>query len=81
MNFVIESGVPVPKRQGGRTGSKYPFAHLNPGESFLVPHGEDKQVGAGTVRSAAGAFSKRNPGAGKFIIRAVDGGVRVWRAE
>lgn len=80
MQFTIEADVPMPKRQGGRTGSKYPFAHLNPGESFLVPHGE-KEVGVGTIRSAAGAYNKRNPGSGKFAIRAVEGGVRVWRTE
>ena len=86
MNFQIETGVPVPKRTAGRTGSKYPFGHLEVGQSFLVPASDEdteatiaKKVG--TLRSAIGAFNKRNPGHGKFAVRPVAEGVRVWRTE
>ena len=79
MSFVIESDIPVPKRTAGRTGSKYPFSALNEGESFLIPHGYE-EVKIGTIRSAIGAYMKRaGEDAGKFAVRAVDGGVRVWR--
>ena len=79
MTFMIEEDVPMPKRQGGRTGSKYPFAALDVGQSFMVPDTQDKEVNVGTLRSALGAFKKRNPDSGKFSVRSVDGGVRVWR--
>lgn len=79
MSFVLETGVPVPARTGGggRRGSKYPFAQMETGQSFLV--GGDITVG--TVRSAVGAFNKRNPGFGKFAVRETADGVRVWRTE
>jgi hypothetical protein len=81
MTFMIEEDVPLPKRQGGRTGSKYPFAVLETGQSFMVPDDAEKAVNVGTLRSALGAFNKRNPGSGKFSVRKVEGGVRVWRME
>lgn len=81
MTFIIEEDVPMPKRQGGRTGSKYPFALLEPGQSFMVSDETDKEANVGTLRSALGAFNKRNPDSGKFSVRKVEGGVRVWRVE
>lgn len=77
MSFVIESSIPVPKRTGGRAGSsKYPFAQMAVGQSFLV--GSD--IKASTVRSAIGAFCKTNKDF-KFAVRVVEDGVRVWRVE
>lgn len=88
MTFQIEDGVPVPKRAAGRTGSKYPFGRLEVGQSFMVPvtqdpedEGSTVEKRVGTLRSAIGAFCKRNPGHGKFSVRLVEGGVRVWRTE
>lgn len=78
--FEIEAGVPIPPRKGGgggRRGSKYPFADMEPGHSFLV----DGEVKVGTVRSAVAAFMKRNKDFGKFAVRTTDEGVRVWRAQ
>jgi hypothetical protein len=78
MSFILETDVPLPKRAGGgRTGSKYPFAQMEVGHSFVVSDG----VKIGTVRSAIGAFSKRYSDAGKFAVRQVEDGVRVWRTE
>jgi len=82
MAFEIRSDIPMPKRAAGRQGSKYPFAQLEVGQSFLV----DEDIKAATVRSAAGAFMKRNPDAGKFALRNVpmdDGStaIGVWRTE
>lgn len=81
MTFTIEADIPMPTRQGGRAGSKYPFAALDVGESFLVPHGADKEVSVGTLRSSLSAFKRRNPDSGKFSVRTVEGGVRVWRTK
>ena len=61
MSFEIQSGVPIPRRTAGRSGSKYPFLQMDVDQMFTV----DTGVKAATVRSAVGAFTKRNPGAGK----------------
>jgi hypothetical protein len=76
MTFVIETGVEIPGRKGGRQGSKYPFAQMSVGQSFLV--GSDVKVS--TIRSAIGAFSKDKPEY-KFAVRDTPEGVRVWRVE
>lgn len=76
MTFVIETGVEIPGRKGGRSGSKYPFAQMRVGQSFLVGSG----VKVSTIRSAIGAFSKGNPDL-KFAVRETEDGVRVWRIE
>lgn len=75
--FTIEAGVAIPKRIAGRSGSKYPFAEMGVGDSFLVA-GEVKPA---TLRSAVGAYTKRNGQTSKFAVRAVEGGLRVWRTE
>ena len=81
MNFVIEDGIPVATKRvgggGGRRGSKYPFAVMQPGQSFLVP----EDVKPATIRSAVGAFNKRNVGKGKFAVRVTAEGTRVWRVQ
>jgi hypothetical protein len=89
MTFQIEVGVPLPTRKGGpvgKRGSKYPFATMEVGQSFLAPHG-DEPIKQATLRSAIGAFYKANPDSGrKFGVREVSDdtlgyGVRVWRTE
>ena len=51
---------------------------MEPGHSFLVP-GDIKSQ---TVRSAVSAYQKRvGESAGKFSVRTVGDGVRVWRTE
>lgn len=78
MTFQLEVGIPVPARKNvGRKGTKYPFAVMEPEQSFLVP----SDIKAATVRSAIGAYKKRNPDGGKFAIRVTDEGTRVWRTE
>jgi hypothetical protein len=79
MTFTIETGIEIPKRTapGRRTGSKYPFAQMDVGHSFLLP----ADVKPTTIRSAIGAFSKRYSDAGKFAVRGTDQGLRVWRTE
>lgn len=79
-NFVIEDDVPLPSHPGPRTGtSKYPFAQMEVGQSFLV--GSD--IKPSTLRSAISAYTKANPTkpAKRFAARIVDGGVRVWRVK
>ena len=80
VGFVIEDDVSlVPSRAGGgRAGqSKYPFAQMEVGQSFLAG-----AVKAGTIRSAIGAWMKAHKDEGfKFAVRETDAGVRVWRVK
>lgn len=74
--FEIEDGIPVaPRASGPRTG-KYPFRTMEVNQSFLVP----ADVKAATIRSAIGAFNKKNKDR-KFAVRTTESGTRVWRVE
>lgn len=92
--FVIESGIEIPKTQrgGGAGNSKYPFDKLEVGQSFFVAK-ESKTLG-GTVSSANKRYAKetgemRTNRKGNqvaatvqermFVARAVEGGTRIWR--
>ena len=71
--FEIEKGIPVPPRVYRGRVSKYPFANMEVGESFLV---EATPAKAASLATAAG---RRRPG-WKFISRKVDEThARVWR--
>lgn len=78
--FVLEDDVAlVPSRAGGgRAGqSKYPFAQMKVGQSFLAG-----AVKAGTIRSAIGAWMKAHKDDEyKFAVRETEDGVRVWRVK
>lgn len=73
MEYQIESGVPVPEARNGR--SRYPFAKMEAGDTFVVPGDENKGV-----RSAAHSYGKRH-GRTFTCRRQGDGTVRVWRIE
>lgn len=65
--FTIASvALPAAKRGGGRTGSTYPFAELEIGQSFFVPATEAKpdpaKSLASTVTSANERYSEVIPG-------------------
>lgn len=83
MAYILESGIPLPKsNRPGRTGSKYPFAQMEVNESFLVGNNsKGVPLTQGTIRSALGAFSKRNPNSGTFSVRMTADGLRVWRTD
>ena len=65
----------------------YPWAHMQPGDSFFVPRGAtantDKRDGVKTQINTAGA-KKKYPGTA-WTVRAVTengvNGVRVWRVK
>jgi hypothetical protein len=70
--FRIEKDVPLPTHGGSGAPSKYPFAQMDIGDSF-VGHGEK-------VKAAAWAYAKRN--GAKFISRTVaPGQFRIWRVS
>lgn len=72
--FQIEKNVSIPARTVVR-GSKYPFADMEIGDSFLVPG-----IKASTMSNTAGRFAKTHEGY-KFSVRAEGDGARVWRVE
>jgi hypothetical protein len=80
--FQIETNIPMPERTSspGRTASIYPLADMYVGDSFLVPLNPITKEDRRRVSSSTSAFTKRNKDLNvKFSIRAVDGGLRVWR--
>lgn len=88
MSFVIEDGVPVPAasrfnpggaRPGAGRKAKYPFAKLGVGQSFLVLLDETrpKWTLRATLANSARQWGVRH--GGKFVVRKVDDGFRVWR--
>jgi len=68
MGVQIEKGVPMP-----RLGI-YPWAEMEVGDSFFVAEATHAQL-SGAVQSA-----KKKTGF-KFITRAAEGGIRIWRVE
>ena len=69
--FKIEKDVEMPVQK--RRTHRYPFASMEVGDSFLTT--EPKQL-IQPAASAAGRYSDK-----KFVTRAVQGGIRVWRVE
>ena len=76
MLFAIDKGIPVPNGEGK---SKYPFADMAVGDSFLVPFvaGKSHEYTDKRLRSSAAIAQRRYEA--KFVVRVVDGGVRCWR--
>lgn len=69
--FPIERGVPIPE---ARTKTKYPWREMEIGESFLAPKSKENSLSA-CACNAAKKLKRR------FVLRTVEGGVRVWRVE
>jgi len=63
----VESNIPMP--------SKFPFAGMEVGDSFLVPEG----VLRATVTVAALRYGRKN--GMKFTVRKVPEGFRCWRVQ
>jgi hypothetical protein len=70
--FQIEKNVAPPTSRGGGK-ALYPFADMNVGDSFFVP----ETIKRTNVQNAAYMYACRKNV--KFSVRAVEGGLRVWR--
>lgn len=70
--YKIDRGIPF----GRPSHTKYPFAEMRKGDSFLVPTGEANESSLG---SAIHTYGKKLQA--KFAKRKVQGGIRVWRIE
>jgi hypothetical protein len=70
-SIKVEKGVPFTRYQHIARGV-YPFAEMDVGDSFFAPGVSATQMGSRCAYQKL-KYQKR------FSIRAVDGGVRVWR--
>ncbi len=70
MGIKIEDGIPTPEEN-----RKYPWHEMEVGQSFLVTGGPRCVM---ALRAALHSFNRHNK-TKRFISRAVDDGVRVWR--
>lgn len=68
--YEIEKNIPVQ----AHGNSVYPFASMEPGDSFFVPDGDVK---FNTVRRAVAEWGQRKNV--KMTARKAPGGLRVWR--
>ncbi len=71
MEYKVDKDIPIPPARS--TLARYPFADMEPGDTFAVPAEENKKV-----RLAAHSYGKRH-GKAFTIRRQEDGTVRVWR--
>ncbi len=78
MAVQIEKNVPLPGSGAGRP-SKYPFADMEVGDSFLVAEGPSSGHLGYNARNAAKNFGVRH--GMKFSVKQTEGGVRIWRIE
>ena len=76
--FKVESGIELPAKPKGGHGAKYPFAKMEPGQSFLLPTDSVNNVSNSAAKAASYWGSKLGR---KFTTRRVEGGVRVWRVQ
>lgn len=78
----IEKGIEVPSPRNGRyrPHTRYPFVEMEVGESFFVPLEKELPVWLRShVQNAAYRYGKKMNRI--FVVRAIDGGFRCWRAE
>jgi hypothetical protein len=79
--FKIEKGE-IPATDGRRLNrgreAIYPFAKLEPGDSFLVPHKGRLQKVYEKISCLRSYHQKAIPGR-KYSVRKEEAGVRVWR--
>ena len=71
MTIVIDTDFPPPPPRSA-PNQKYPWHELEVGHSFLAPDAKLK-----TLLVAASKMKRRI--GHQYVVRAVDGGVRVWR--
>jgi len=69
--YAVETGVPIPRRK--QWSQKYPWHDLGVGHSFFVADGNLKSL------RASASMQKTRTGH-RYLVREVEGGVRVWRS-
>lgn len=79
--LTIEKDVPLPPTHVGIPRHAWPFAQMEPGDSFLVPCEPGKTAAGSRMSSISMAIRrhrKEHPDQ-VYTCRTVDGGVRCWR--
>jgi hypothetical protein len=72
--FKIEKKIPITRTVTPGAPAKYPWRVMQVGDSFFVPN-----IKSPTLAGSSNAAAKRLNM--KFTVRAVEGGVRVWRVK
>jgi uncharacterized membrane-anchored protein len=70
--YAIEKGIPLVGKKTSLVSSKYPWAIMEIFDSFFVPEGNGKSISVSASQAGKGLGAK-------FVVRSVDGGIRVWR--
>lgn len=71
MLYLIDNNMPMPPIKRSRL---YPFANMQPGDSFKVPREQDHRL-----RSAAYYYARKH--GMKFTVARMEDGVRCWRVN
>lgn len=71
----VEKDVPVSEV----ANRKYPLADMDVGDSFFMATEAIRAIGQ-RIRSSVQHYRRTNPHT-KFVVRAVDGGIRCWRVK
>lgn len=73
--FTIEDGIPVPPHGNRKdTGLASVLRQMTAGQSVLIKDRARNSVAVQVSKASRAAGDKR-----RYAVRAVDGGVRVWR--
>ena len=72
--YEIEKNVPVAEPWGGY---RYPFKQMEIGDSFFIPADGDLKKTKSSMASRATRYGART--GKRFVVRNVNGGIRVWR--
>jgi hypothetical protein len=72
MPYEIEKNVPIPTIKRKAPAEKYPFRHMEIGDSFFIPDETGTSV-SGLVSAYGKKLGK------KFSSRTVKDGARIWR--
>lgn len=70
----IDKGIPIPKRKGGRS-KHYPWDDMEVGDC-VVALKNDITYAHGVASRATARYKPK-----KFIVRELEGKVRIWRKE
>ena len=82
MTYAIDKNLPMPKKIFLESESaKYPFASMEVGDSFFVPHKPDIDARKALTHMTSAQYSWRKTRGSnfKFRCRTVEGGLRCWR--
>ena len=82
----IEHGIPLPPetrggwKGGRRRAVRFPWAKMQPGDSFFVPDGDEDPVRLRNVVVVSASHAGKRLDR-KFAVRRVEGGIRAWRTK